>query len=358
MGKLINKKELLESIVVAEGSQFEYDEMSIVNEYKKDEENKSSLAIKLLSIFGGFMGTQAFLVFMFLLDLFESEAVLMVFGFGFVGFALILNKVINKVVIDTFSISMYILGICLIVAGFLISDFEIEPVTICIMCIAFVSLFIAQNFILSFVNVLLINAGFLVLILLYDAYNLVHLYIAVNVVALAFLVLNEAKVICANNILTRLYNPLRIGLIISLLFGLIAIGKRFLTPISQEYIWLSSIASIGVGMYLVHKIIKINQVSDVKTRAMVYVLTTLAFAPIFFAPSISGALVIILLSFLVNYKTGVVIGIIAFIYFISQYYYDLTFTLLTKSIILFTSGVLFLLLYLFITKKSKSNEKV
>ena len=46
------------------------------------------------------------------------------------------------------------------------------------------------------------------------------------------------------------------------------------------------------------------------------------------------------------------------IYFISQYYYDLNFTLLTKSILLFSSGVLFLLLYLFTHKNLTQNEKI
>jgi len=77
-----------------------------------------------------------------------------------------------------------------------------------------------------------------------------------------------------------------------------------------------------------------------------------------FSPSISGAMIIVLLSFLVNYKTGLAIGIISLIYFISQYYYDLNFTLLTKSIILFSSGIVFLLFYLFTTKKLNSNEKI
>ena len=60
----------------------------------------------------------------------------------------------------------------------------------------------------------------------------------------------------------------------------------------------------------------------------------------------------------VNYKTGLVIGIISFIYFISQYYYDLNFTLLTKSIILFSSGIVFILFYLFTNKKLNTNEKI
>jgi uncharacterized membrane protein len=175
---------------------------------------------------------------------------------------------------------------------------------------------------------------------------------------LAYFFLNEAKIISSNRKLSKLYNPIRIGLLISLLFGLVAIGKRHLIPISQNYFWLSSIIMILVILYLVHSIIKINEIKSVRSKIQIYILSCLILISTIFSPSISGAIVIVLLSFLVNYKTGIIIGIISFIYFISQYYYDLNFTLLTKSIILFSSGIVFLLFYLFTIKKLNANEKI
>ena len=91
---------------------------------------------------------------------------------------------------------------------------------------------------------------------------------------------------------------------------------------------------------------------------MIYILSALILVSTIFSPSISGGIVIVLLSFLVNYKTGLAIGIISIIYFVSQYYYDLNFTLLTKSIILFVSGIMFLLFYLFTAKNLNTNEKI
>jgi len=93
-------------------------------------------------------------------------------------------------------------------------------------------------------------------------------------------------------------------------------------------------------------------------KSGIYALSILLLLPTVLSPAISGAILIILLSFLVNYKTSLVIGIAAFIYFVSQYYYDLHFTLLTKSILLFSSGILFLGLYLLTHKKLTSNEKI
>lgn len=358
MDKLTNKKALLDSIRLSEGTKFECNEKAILDEYQIQGDNKSSLAIKTLSIFGGFLATFAFLGFLLIAGLYDSEIGLLMFGIGFIVSAIWLNNEYDKLIIDTFSISTYIIGFALLAFGLSGMKVDEDIIAILIGVIALCSLIVTQNFILSFISVLAISGIFLTLIILNDLYDLIHLYIAVCTLLLTYLFLNEAKIISLNKKLSKLYNPIRIGLVISLLFGLITIGKRHLIPISQNYIWLSSIIMILVTMYLVYSIIKINEINAVKNKVLIYTLSTLILASTILSPSISGAIVIIMLSFLVNYKTGLAIGIISIIYFISQYYYDLNFTLLTKSIILFVSGIMFLLFYLFTTKNISINEKI
>lgn len=358
MDKLTNKTTLLDSIRLSEGAEFEYNEKSILNEYQNQKENKSSLAIKVLSIFGGYLATLAFLGFLAIAGLYDSELGLLIFGIGFIISAIWLNKEYDKLIIDTFSISIYVTGFALFNFGLSEMKVDEDIIAILIGIIALCSLFITQNYILSFISVLAISGSFLTLIISNDLYGLIHLYIGVCTLLLTYLFLNEAKIISLNRKLSKLYNPIRIGLIISLLFGLITIGKRHLIPISQNHIWFSSIVMIFVIIYLVYIISRINGIESIKSKILIYSLSGLMLISTIFSPAISGAIIIVLLSFLVNYKTGLVIGIISFIYFISQYYYDLNFTLLTKSIILFSSGIIFLLFYLFTTKKLNTNEKI
>jgi hypothetical protein len=358
MDKLTRKKALLDSIRLSEGAKFECNEKAIFEEYNTQGENKSSLAIKILSILGGFLATLAFLGFLAITGLYNSERGLLIFGIGFIISAIWLNKAYDKLIIDTFSISLYVIGFALLAFGLSEMNVEENIIAILISLIALSSLIITQNFILSFISVIAISGSFLFLIISNNSYDLIHLYVAINTVILAYLYLNEAKLISSNKKLSQLYNPIRIGMVISLLFGLISIGKRHLIPISQNYIWLSSIVMVLVTMYLVYTIMKINEIITFKSKVMIYTLSALILGSTIFSPSISGAIVIILLSFLVNYKTGLAIGIISIIYFISQYYYDLNFTLLTKSIILLVSGVIFLLFYLFTSKYLSSNEKI
>jgi uncharacterized membrane protein len=335
---------------LAEGSKFEFNEASILEVYRNQGENKSSLAIKVLSIFGGFLATLAFLACLAIMGLYDSPTGLFIFGLGCIIAAIWINKAFDKLIIDTFSISIYVSGFLLFAFGLSEMSIDNTIVAALVAIIAFISLIITQNFILSFISVITISSCLLIMILSNDAYSLIHVYIAVFTVLLAYLFLKEATIISQNKKLSKLYNPIRIGLVISLIMGLITVGKRGLIPLPHNDIWISSVVILLVLLYVIHLIIKMNQIEAVKRKVLMYVLSSLLLLSTLFAPAISGAITIILLSFLVNYKTGFYIGIISLIYFISQYYYDLNFTLLTKSILLMSSGVVFLLLYLFTSK--------
>ena len=358
MDKLSNKQVLLERIRLSEGPEFVFDETAILKAYAKEIDNKSSIPIKVLSIVGGILASLAFLAFLAIAGFYGSEEIFVPLGLGFIILAIVLNKVYDKLIIDTFSISIYLIGIALYAFGSIETDMDKNVVTLFVAFIALCTLFITRKYILSFISILIIGGSFLVLIISNETYNLIHVYVSVNTLLLSLLFLKEVKIISASRKLSNLYNPVRIGLIFSLIFGLIAIGKKGIMPIDQNNVWISSIAMILVISYLVYHITIITHIKSTKSRMLIYSLSLLFLIPTFFSPSISGSIVIILLSFLVNYKTGFAIGLIAFVYFISQYYYDLNFTLLTKSILLISSGIIFLLFYIFTFKKSIGNEKI
>ena len=92
-------------------------------------------------------------------------------------------------------------------------------------------------------------------------------------------------------------------------------------------------------------------------RVVVFLLMTVVMVPVIFHPVIPGALLILLLGVHTRNRLAFACGIIAFIYFVSRYYYDLHQTLLIKSIILFVSGMLFLLAW-YLIKKLVGNETV
>jgi hypothetical protein len=358
MENKFNIKDNLEHISKQEGNSFKFDEIEIETEYSNSQKEKSSLAIKILSVLGGFLATLAFLGFLLIAGLYDSKAGLVITGLIFIGAAIWLNVEFKKLIIDTLSVSAYVIGLCLIAFG--LAELEVGDNAICIlfMIISLITIAITKNYILSFISILTINGSLIYLIVDNDLYNLIHFYDAILLVLLTYIFLNEAKILADKRFPSKLYNPIRMGLIISLITGLVFVGQRGIFDFGIKHIWASSIITIPLTLYVISIIVKIIGLTKTKSLYIAYTFSLLFLIPSAMSPAISGALLILLLSFLVNYKTGLVIGVISFIYFISQYYYDLNYTLLTKSIILFVSGLIFLLFYVFTHKNLGQNEKV
>ena len=165
---------------------FQYDEEAILEECNQLGAENSSLAIKVLSIFGGFLASMAFLGFLFILGVYDSEIGMLVLGLLFIMGALILNKKIDKLIIDTFSISIYLIGFALMVISLLNMDVNEDLVTLLVLVLALGSLFVVQSYMLSFLSILGVGACLLILIISNDLYNLVHLYVAIYVVLLVY----------------------------------------------------------------------------------------------------------------------------------------------------------------------------
>lgn len=342
-----------------------FDQKAIEENYDNSNYNQT-IPIKILSIVGGIFITIAFIAFLWVAGLWDSRLGLTVLGFALVVSAVLVNKFYDKVILDTISISGYVAGFVLIALGVQVSE-----TNTCLMFIAIclLTMVITQNYILSFVNVLLINASLFALIFFTSNFFLVHIFVSILALLTAFFFLNEAKLITLKKPLSKLYAPVRIGLLFSFLAGLIILSQRTYFPVDTVEIavantimfniwWLPSVVIILAILFFLKYLFKILDIESLSQKILIYGFTALLLAPTAVSPAISGAVLIILLSFLINYKTGLVIGVVAFLYFISRFYYDLSYTLLTKSILLFLSGILFLSFYFLTQKKLNSHEKI
>ncbi len=350
-------KALLDYFQNQEDKSVKFDEDAIFSAYQKDNFNRT-LTIKILSVFGGILASFAFLSFLFVAGLYKSEVMLFAFGVICIAGSVWINTRYDKIIIDTVSVSSFIIGFILIGFACIQQDIYENIISIIFIIIALGSLSIVRNYILSFISVMIINGSVLTLIISYHVYDLIHIYVSALALTIVYIFLKEAKIITTNKALSKLYNPVKTGLIFSFFSGLFFLGKKGILPVSPDYIWLSSIVIITLIVYLISTLFSVLNITETRHKISIYIFTVLLLLPTALSPAIPGAILIILLGFMVNHRTGFVLGNIAFIYFIFQFYYDLDFTLLTKSILLFSTGVLFIALYLFTHKKLTKNEKV
>jgi uncharacterized membrane protein len=333
-------------------------EKAVNEEFQQDHADQSSIAIKILSVFGGFFATLTFLGFLLLAGLYDSESGMLLLGFLFIAGSLLVNKTIQRTITDASSICAYLTGHGLL--AFALFEWESSGSMVCMLfiCIALVTLFITQTYVLSFIAASTVLMSLLCMIFIEEIYNVIHAYVIVLTVVVTYVFLNEATIITQLRKFSKSYTPICMALIVALIGSLSTISYGYDAGVPIEYVSVSSCVTISGVVFILSRILKIYEIENTNSKIAAYIAIGFMLLPTLFASAISGALLILLLCFLVNNKTGLAAGIISFIYFISQYYYDLHFTLLVKSIVLFSTGIVCLLIYIFIIKKIESDESI
>jgi hypothetical protein len=334
------------------------DEQLILEELQQDQEEQSSVAIKILSVFGGIFATLAFFGFLLLVGLYDSEVGLLFFGILCIAGALAIHKAIRKTITDTSSICVYMAGHGLLAFGMVSMESNANIICIVFIGISYITLYVTQTYVLSFIAALTALLSLFTMIFIEEAYNAIHVYVIALTFLLTVVLLNEATIIKQLGKFSKLFAPVSMALIVAFIVSLGFLSINELDFISIEIIWFSSIITIPAVVFVSSRILKIYEVEKVNIKITAYAAVGFILLPTLYAPAISGALLILLLCFLINHKTGFAVGIVSFIYFVAQFYYDLHFTLLLKSIILFSTGIFCLLIYVFLIKKLESNEKI
>lgn len=331
------------------------DEAMIAADASMQKQNMST-TLKIVSVIGGFLATLAFIGFVFIAGLYDSKIGLVILGLMLLAAAVLLHKMFQQIMIDTISISSFIFGCTLFSLG--MSDLNVGDslVAILLIVIGIATLLLIENYLLSFVSLVLVAGAALWLVAETEQPNLFYVYQLVMVIAMYLVYTNEAWFITGNKRIGSLFEPLLPALIVALAGGFIVTTTESLYKTSPLLAPFPAVVCCILIMMLLQKVLSAHQIISSENHWKIYVAVALVLAPTIMNPAIAGSLLIVLLSFSIHYKTGIGLGIVAFLYFISKYYYDLQFTLLTKSIILFASGIFFLMIYLLVSKNIKSNE--
>jgi hypothetical protein len=111
-----NLDHLLQLVQSSATHELVIDQEAIKRAYE-DDQYQQSLTIKLLSIFGGILASITFLGFLMLLGFNDSGATLLTLGvFATVG-AVLINKNYSEILLDTISVSTFIIGFLLVGYG-------------------------------------------------------------------------------------------------------------------------------------------------------------------------------------------------------------------------------------------------
>lgn len=365
MRNLQELNEFLKQNQIVQDATLELEESRIEEAYHNKKE-QASFGIKLLSILGGIFGSYMFVLFTYALGLADSDLGMLILGSVCLLGAILINNKFSKIIYDTFSACFLIIGFSSINLG-LTNLISTNSNLLVLMLLALFSWYFSRNYMMSFISVLTINLGVFLLIVINEEGRLLGIYVPILAIGFTYLMLNEAKLIRRSAFLSARYNPLKTGLLFCLTIGLCMLSTMELLDTLfymgksggvLNYKWFASAINIFLVLYFLSRLFKLLEVTDFKYKLLLYTLSSLVLLLSIVSPAISGTILILLLSFMSQYRTGFVLGVLGFIFFLSKFYYDLDFSLLTKSILLFSSGIIFLALYFLTSKKLSTYEKV
>lgn len=349
--------QLLQKISSEEGEGFSYNRDKIIKDLAEQRAVYSNWGISLLSVIGGVLAAVFFIGFLLLAGLYDSPSGMLILGFLFIAGSVWVNKVVKSLLLDTATISFYIAGYAMLLAGFFSYQGSDNLNLLALICLilSLAVIFITDSAMLVFISVLIGNGSLLSLIISDHAYSSIHFFIAFVTAVYTYISLSETTIISKGKGFNTRFNPVRTGFLLSLIGGMAMVAPWADDEIRIQWVYVSSVILIIAVLFTVYKITQSLGVRDSKQLIPVYAISFLVLMPTLFAPAIAGSLLILVLGFYNGYKLGFISGILALIYFVSRYYYDLHFTLLTKSVILIASGILFLVLFFVLKKQLQSN---
>ncbi len=350
-----NVEKYIQEIELKEGDGFNCFRNDIERELDRNVISKSVIIVKVVSIFGGILAGLLLLGFLFISGALKSDTSWILTGLVLIAFALFAEKNYkDSTWIDSFCLSFYGVGYGSFMMGVISVSSNDMLCWIAGAIVPAIIICFSRSYIVVFLSVIAVNICLLGLIITEELFLLQVFYTMSIILLYTWLMLNEAKFYTKSSDSNLLYNPLNTGMFVSSIILLLGYALKSHYEVQViDYSWILSISLWGAIYWLLPKIMeKLGQRSE-KKKWQYYLISGLVLLPTMFAPAISGAFFLLLLSFYYNTKSQFICSIAMLIYVIIQYYYDLGFSLLIKSGILFFSGIMFLVLWVVFNKNKK-----
>ncbi len=351
-------QKIINNIRIEYEEELEFDQKEIEKAFTASDSSFSNITIKVLSVAGGILAAIFLTGFLFIAGISDSSVSMMITGIIFVTGSIIVNKLVDNLTLDTASITLYIVGVVIFSIGFMETSDSHNWLCFILIGIAMATLFFSESFMLVFLGTLLFHFAIIYYFENRNAVNLMQFPILLCGFTLVWLTLSEARIITFSRKANIIFKPLQAGFFVAFIAELLFITESsFLFPTRYSYL----ILSLGMGsatIILLYNVMQSLQSVNIRSRLFVYITALALVIPTIYAPYISGALLLIVLSFHYGFTSQFIISIGLLIYGTSRFYYNMQISLLNKSIILFATGLVIIGTWYYFTQQIKKDEKI
>ncbi len=340
-----------------ENQEFRFNGDAIRRAYDSRDKNPGHIAIRVLVILGTLLSAVLIVSILFSFGIYDSEIAMLVTGIAGLLAGMWIHLKRQSDVTDTISISLILMGYASI--AFALGEWKIDTGLICgsLIVISVACFIFSKNFILPFLSV--VSACIYLFIWVQAKCPPVFIPLLYSALAVALL----PVYLFEGNLLDLLrkkgyqYQPLRLGLLASVLAGLYIFSPFFLRglqefPFKHYQLYFSVPVSL-ICLSAVACLLRETRFAPGSWKIAIFLIIVLVLGLTLFAPAIGLSLYLLVITFYNAHKTGTVISIVSLCFAIGLYYYDLHFSLLVKSLLLMLPGLVFLAGYWLITRAER-----
>lgn len=284
-------------------------------------------------------------IFLFTIDFIDEDSAL-VFGLVFCGLAIVLNRIgRGNIFWGQLSLALNLTGQVLAIIGFAEIEDDGPPITIFVTILEAFLIWLHRDAVLRFISTIVMISFALKLIFEQDAYTSLHVFIFILAATSLYLHLMENRIKLSR--LSDMLMPVNSAITFFYL-GVLTL------PLTDEFELDWRITAITIFPLLLVLLIRIASELGYNLRNRVVIALIIGCAllliPSLRMPGILAAITVLVLGFWRNDRSLMGLASIFLVFYIWAYYYSLEWTLLAKSLVLLTSGIILLTLRYFVIR--------
>lgn len=331
-----------------EGINPKLDIKSFQADYKRLEENKTSILIQVLIFIGALLTACFFLFFLGAGGLFDSESTMLALGVIItlvsIGIPYGASQNTN---IEPFAMALMIVGTTLFAAGFMGRFSDFRPFLWASLFLALFISIVAGSHLQKFSAILCFNFSAYWIIWDLRIQIVFNFLILANAIIVTVAWLKETNVLSTYPRLGTWYSAVMNACSISmigLLIGSVNVSETYYEYTDQvvgaSYWWISALLLIALVLWALNE--TLDLVGEKAKKIPILIGTGVALLLLIKAPGIVGGILLLFLGVYAGYNLLIGQGILAIFFFTVLFYYNMNTSLLLKSIFMLSAGLLFL----------------
>ena len=345
----------IDQLSIEGNAPIQYDEEALLSAFNEDNHHKS-VGTTILSVVGGIMVSLFSLLFIAMTNIYDSSTALIVLGAILFAGTIYLSRKITSIFYDTISVCTLMISAILIIVGLSLILKTENAINGIFLILSLISLIANKKYILSFISLIAFNASIIFFIINNNWFDAYYFQVTAIALLLYYISYKEGTIITKSKELSLRYSPIHTGLMICLVVGLY-FARLYTYDFNITFLHLIPNITFLILIFLqIPYLLTQFDIQEKKAKGWVYVITTIALLTMANYAPMTGSLFLLLISFRFNHKIGITLAIISFVFYTINYYYSISLTLFTKSMLMMLTGIVFIGIFLITNKKWSTHE--